>query len=266
MRARILTAVVLAAVLIGVLLYGSAWSARALFGLFIAGGAWEWSAFLGAAARARRVVYMLLVAALAIAAELLLPAAREFSVLMVFGVCWWTVALLWLLSAPQWTPGWAAALAGVCALVPTYCALIRIINLWPHGAEWVLFILTLTFSADTGAFFVGHACGRVRLAPRVSPQKTWEGVLGGMTLAAVVGFAGSRWSGLVSGPFVTLCLLGAAYSVVGDLTESMFKRGAGLKDSGRLFPGHGGILDRIDGVLAATPVMYIGLAWLGVAS
>ena len=266
MRARILTAVVLAAVLIGVLLYGSAWSARALFGLFIAGGAWEWSAFLGAAARARRVVYMLLVAALAIAAELLLPAAREFSVLMVFGVCWWTVALLWLLSAPQWTPGWAAALAGVCALVPTYCALIRIINLWPHGAEWVLFILTLTFAADTGAFFVGHACGRVRLAPRVSPQKTWEGVLGGMALAGVVGFAGSRWFGLATGSFVTLCLLGAAFSVVGDLTESMFKRGAGLKDSGRLFPGHGGILDRIDGVLASTPVMYIGLAWLGVAT
>jgi phosphatidate cytidylyltransferase len=266
MRARILTAVVLAAVLIGVLLYGSAWSARALFGLFIAGGAWEWSAFLGAAARARRAVYMLLVASLAIAAELLLPAAREFSVLMMFGVCWWTLALLWLLSAPQWTPGWAAALAGVCALVPTYCALIRIINLWPHGAEWVLYILTLTFAADTGAFFVGHACGRVRLAPRVSPQKTWEGVLGGMVLAGVVGFAGSRWSGFATWPFVTLCLLAAAYSVVGDLTESMFKRGAGLKDSGRLFPGHGGILDRIDGVLAATPVMYIGLAWLGIAT
>ena len=119
MRARILTALVLAAVLIGVLLYGSAWSARALFGLFIAGGAWEWSAFLGAAARARRAVYMLLVASLAIAAELLLPGTREFSVLMVFGVCWWTVALLWLLSAPQWTPGWAAALAGVCALAGT---------------------------------------------------------------------------------------------------------------------------------------------------
>ena len=266
MRARILTAVALAAVLIGVLLYGSPWAARALFGLFIAGGAWEWSAFLGAGSRARRAAYMLLVASLAIAAELLLPAAREFSALMLFGVCWWTLALLWLLSAPQWTPGWAAALAGVSALVPTYCALIRIINLWPHGTEWVLFILTLAFAADTGAFFVGHAFGRVKLAPRVSPQKTWEGVLGGMGLAAMVGYAGSRWFGLTTGSFVTLCLLGAAFSVVGDLTESMFKRGAGLKDSGRLFPGHGGILDRIDGVLAATPVMYVGLAWLGVAT
>jgi phosphatidate cytidylyltransferase len=266
MRARILTAVALAAVMIGVLLYGSPWVARALFGLFIAGGAWEWSAFLGAGSRVRRVAYMLLVASLAIAAELLLPAAREFSTLMLLAVCWWSLALLWLLSAPQWTPVWAAALAGVGALVPTYCALIRIINLWPHGAEWVLFILTLAFAADTGAFFVGHAFGRVKLAPRVSPQKTWEGVLGGMGLAAIVGYAGSRWSGLTTGSFVTLCLLGAAFSVVGDLTESMFKRGAGLKDSGRLFPGHGGILDRIDGVLAATPVMYVGLAWLGVAT
>lgn len=266
MRARILTAVVLAAVLIGVLLYGSAWAARALFGLFIAGGAWEWSAFLGAAARARRAAYMLFVASLAIAAELLLPGAREFSALMLFGVCWWTLALLWLLAVPQWTPGWAVATAGVCALVPTYVALIRMLNLWPHGAEWVLFVLTLALAADTGAFFVGRAIGRVRLAPRVSPQKTWEGVLGGMALATVVGIAGSRWSGLATGSFVPLCLLGAAFSVVGDLTESMFKRGAGLKDSGRLFPGHGGILDRIDGVLAATPAMYVGLAWLGVAT
>ena len=266
MRARILTAVTMAAVLFGVLLYGSPWAARALFGLFIAGGAWEWSAFLGAASRARRAAYMLLVASLAIAAELLLPGAREFCALMLFAVCWWTLALLWLLSAPQRTPGWAAATAGVCALVPSYVALIRMINLWPHGAEWVLFILTLAFAADTGAFFVGQACGRVRLAPRVSPRKTWEGVLGGMALAAVVAYAGSRWSGLASGSFVPLCLLGAAFSVVGDLTESMFKRGAGLKDSGRLFPGHGGILDRIDGVLAATPAMYVGLAWLGVAT
>ena len=266
MRTRILTALVLAAVLIGVLLYGSAWAARALFGLFIAGGAWEWAAFLDAGSRARRAAYMVLVASLAIAAELLLPGAREFSALMLFGVSWWTLALLWLLSAPQWTPGWAAATAGVCALVPTYVALIRMINLWPHGAEWVLFILTLALATDTGAFFVGQACGRVKLAPRVSPRKTWEGVLGGMALAAVVGYAGSRWSGLATGPFVTLCLLGATFSVVGDLTESMFKRGAGLKDSGRLFPGHGGILDRIDGVLAATPALYVGLAWLGVAT
>jgi phosphatidate cytidylyltransferase len=266
MRARILTAVALAAVLIGVLLYGSSWAARALFGLFIAGGAWEWSAFLGAGSRARRAVYMLLVALLAMAAELLLPGSRDFSAFMMAAVCWWTLALLWLLLAPQNTPGWAAALAGACALVPTYIALMRMISLWPHGAEWVLFVLGLAFAADTGAFFVGRACGRVRLAPRVSPQKTWEGVLGGMAFAALVGYAGSRWSGLAAGSFVTLCLVGAAYSVVGDLTESMFKRGAGLKDSGRLFPGHGGILDRIDGVLAATPVLYVGLAWLGVAS
>ena len=266
MRARILTAVALAAVLIGVLLYGSAWATRALLALFIAGGAWEWSAFLGAATRARRAAYMLLVASLAIAAELSLPGAREFSGLMLFGVCWWTLALLWLLFVPQCTPSWAAALAGVCALVPTYVALIRMVSLWPHGAQWVLFILTLVFAADTGAFFVGQACGRVRLAPRVSPRKTWEGVLGGMAMATVVGYAGSRWSGLATGVFMPLCLLAAAYSVLGDLTESMFKRGAGLKDSGRLFPGHGGILDRVDGVLAATPALYVGLVWLGVAS
>ena len=266
MRTRIFTAMGLAAVLVGVLLFGSAWAARALFGLFIAAGAWEWSAFLGAPTQVRRMAYMLLVVALASAARLWLDERREFSGLMQIGVYWWTLALMWLLIAPQRTAPWAAAVAGVFALVPTWVALSRIIELWPLGAHWVLFILSLSFAADTGAYFVGQAYGRVKLAPRVSPHKTWEGVLGGMALAAVVGFAGSRWFGLAASVFVPLCLLGAAFSVVGDLTESMFKRAAGLKDSGRLFPGHGGVLDRVDGVLAATPVMCVGLLWLGVGT
>ena len=138
------------------------------------------------------------------------------------------------------------------------------VEFWPRGAQWVLFILTLTFAADTGAYFAGRAYGRVKLAPQVSPGKTWEGVVGGMVLATAVGYAGSRWFDLAPARFVPLCLAAAAFSVVGDLTESMFKRAAGLKDSGRLFPGHGGVLDRVDGVLAATPVMCLGLLWLGV--
>ena len=266
MRARILTAMVLATVLIGVLLYGPKWGPRALFGLFIAAGAWEWSAFLGVSARGARLAYMLLVAVLAIAARALLPEVREFSKLMEFSAAWWLVALLWLLLAPQRTRAWVTALAGVFALIPAWVALTRMAELWPHGAQWVLFVLTLTFAADTGAYFAGHAFGRVKLAPLVSPGKTWEGVLGGMVFAAVVGFAGSGWFNLVAGGFIPLCLAAAAFSVVGDLTESMFKRAAGLKDSGRLFPGHGGVLDRVDGVLAAAPVMCLGLVWLGVGA
>ena len=157
MRARIFTAVVLATVLVGVLLYGPAWAARALFGLFIAAGAWEWSGFLGVTARAARFAYVLLVAALAIVARVLLADGADFSRLMLFSACWWILALLWLLIAPQRTRAWATAVAGLLALVPTWVALTRMVELWPHGAQWVLLILTLAFAADTGAYFVGHA-------------------------------------------------------------------------------------------------------------
>jgi phosphatidate cytidylyltransferase len=263
MLTRILTALVLGTLLIAVLFFGPAWSARALFGLFIAGGAWEWSAFLGARGHHTRLAYVVLVALLASAARVLLASREQFALLMQVSALWWVIALLWVAWIPQRVNPWSAAVAGICALVPTWVALTRLAELWPRGAQWAMFILVLAFAADTGAYFAGSAFGRVKLAPRVSPGKTWEGVIGGLALAALVSAAGSRWFGVPAGLFLPLCLLAAAFSVVGDLTESMFKRAAGLKDSGRLFPGHGGVLDRVDSVLAATPIMCVGLLWSG---
>jgi len=255
-RARIFTAMVLATVLFAVLLYGPLWAARALFGLFIAAGAWEWSGLLGVSVRATRVMYVLGVAALAVAARVFLADGHDFLRLMQFSLCWWMLALLWLLIAPRRTRVWGTALAGPLALVPAWVALTRMVELWPSGAQWVLFILTLTFAADTGAYFAGHAYGRVKLAPQVSPGKTWEGVVGGMVFAAVVGYAGSRWFGLSEDRFIPLCLAAAAFSVVGDLTESMFKRNLDIKDFGTLVRGHGGVLDRFDSLLFCLPIAY----------
>lgn len=266
MRARIFTAMVLGTVLFAVLLYGPVWAARGLFSLFLAAGAWEWSGFLGVTTRTARISYMLLIAALALAARVFLAAGADFLGLMLFSALWWVLALAWLSIAPSRRRGWGTAMAGALALVPVWVALTHMVEFWPRGPQLVLFILTLTFAADTGAYFAGHAYGRVKLAPQVSPGKTWEGVVGGMVFATVIGYAGSRWFALPPGRFVPLCLAGAAFSVVGDLTESMFKRAAGLKDSGRLFPGHGGVLDRVDGVLAATPVICLGLLWLGMGT
>jgi len=266
MRTRIFTALLLAAVLLGVLLFAPAWSARGLFGLFIAAGAWEWSAFLRAAPHAVRLGYVLLVALLAVGARVWLADTAGFALLMQLAVLWWIAALLWLLAWPQRAGTAAVAVAGVLALVPTGVALSRMVELWPRGAQWALFAMALAFAADTGAYFAGSAFGRVKLAPRISPGKTWEGVIGGMLLAAVVAIGGGHWFGLPPQRFVPLCLAAAAFSVVGDLTESMFKRASGMKDSGRLFPGHGGVLDRIDSVLACTPVMCAGLLWMGVAA
>ena len=142
----------------------------------------------------------------------------------------------------------------------------RIDSRWSRGAEWTLFILALTFAADTGAFFAGRYFGRLRLAPRVSPNKTWEGVIGGMLMALCLAVLGAVWFGVPALSFLPLCLAASAFSVIGDLTESLLKRHVHLKDSGRLFPGHGGVLDRIDSVTAATPVMALGLIWLGVGA
>jgi phosphatidate cytidylyltransferase len=176
------------------------------------------------------------------------------------------IALLWIVFAPQRVSPWSAALAGALSLLPAWLALMRLRSDLPHGAEWMLFALVLVFAADIGAFFAGRRFGRLRLAPTVSPGKTWEGVLGGAVAGTLVGIAGSAWFGVPLYTFLPLCLVAVAFSVIGDLTESLLKRFAGLKDSGTLFPGHGGVMDRIDSVTGAAPVLLFGLTVLGVAA
>src|SRR5690606_1271489 len=115
----------------------------------------------------------------------------------------------------------------------------------------ILFALVLVWVADIGAFFFGKRFGKLRLAPAVSPGKTWEGVIGGMAMSALVAILGSYVFEVPVQTFLPLCLAVVAFSVIGDLTESLLKRFAGLKDSGKLFPGHGGVMDRIDSVTGA---------------
>jgi phosphatidate cytidylyltransferase len=236
-----------------------------VLGLILLIGAWEWSAFLGVGLP-WRAGYVLLLLLLGLTGLPLMGELTRFTWMMLAGVLWWLVALLWVAFAPQRVAGLAAALAGALALLPTWFAVVRIDAHWSRGGQWTLFILVLCVAADTGAFFAGRLFGRVPLAPRVSPNKTWEGVLGGMLLALIVSAFAAAWFAVPWMRFLPLCLAAAAFSVVGDLTESLLKRHAHLKDSGRLFPGHGGVLDRIDSVTAAAPVMSLGLLWLGVGA
>ncbi len=173
---------------------------------------------------------------------------------------WWALALLWIAVAPASVNRGRAAVAGLFALVPVWLALVR---LHAQGPQLMLFLLLLVVAADIGAYFAGRALGKHKLAPRVSPGKTWEGVGGGLVAAALMAAFGVWWFSMDTVPFMALCILVAIASVVGDLTESMFKRHAGLKDSGTLLPGHGGVLDRVDSVTAAAPVFLIGLERLG---
>jgi phosphatidate cytidylyltransferase len=158
------------------------------------------------------------------------------------------------------------ALAGDLILVPAWGALVALHGQEPHGPAWVLFLAALVWLADIGAFFAGRRWGRRKLAVRVSPGKSWEGVAGGV-LAALAGAAVAvvlAGEPLHQVPILfVLVVVTVAASVLGDLTESLFKREAGLKDSGGLLPGHGGVLDRIDSLLAAAPVFVLGLVWLG---
>jgi phosphatidate cytidylyltransferase len=185
---------------------------------------------------------------------------------MVVAVAWWVAAFLWICLAPTRVTPVAAALAGILALAPCWLALVYL-TLTTGSTRWVLFTLALVWAADTGAFFAGRWFGRVPLAPRVSPKKTWEGVIGGVIASALVAWAAGEYVFNVDiAPFVILCVAVAALSIVGDLTESMLKRAVGLKDSGTVFPGHGGMLDRIDSVTAAAPALLFALLAAGVVA
>lgn len=263
LRARIVTALVLAVLLFGVVLGLPPMATLVLLTLVILAGAWEWSAFLRAESRAVRPLFVALVAvSLPIAWELT-EDLRSLQVAMSVTMLWWLGAFVWILAAPQSASRWAAAGAGLMVLVPTWVAIARMRMDVHDGAWWVIFTVVVVVAADTGAYFAGRRFGRVRLAPRVSPGKTWEGVIGGVVLASLVAVGIAVPKGLELALLMPWVLGVVAFSIVGDLTESLLKRRTGVKDSGRLFPGHGGVLDRIDSLTAGAPLMLIALIQLG---
>src|SRR5262249_33902286 len=219
-----------------------------LLTLLVLAGAWEWSAFLRLPGPVGRSLYVAFLAMMMPVVWHVTETHEGRQIVLAGAVAWWLIAPAWIAFAPQRVSPWSAALAGLLALLPAWLALVRLRFDLPHGAEWMLFTLVLVFAADIGAFFAGRRFGRLRLAPTVSPGKTWEGVLGGAAAGALVGVAGSLWFGIPMQSFVPLCLAAVGFSIIGDLTESLLKRFAGVKDSGTLFPGHGGVMDRIDSV------------------
>jgi phosphatidate cytidylyltransferase len=265
LRKRIVTAAVGALAFLAILLWLPAWATVIVLTGLALGGAWEWSSFMRLEAPAGRLAYLALVAVLLWAAWRFGATSQALQALLLLAVLWWLVALAWIVFAPRRVARWSAGAAGILALVPCWLTLVRLLLL-PQGAQWVLFALLLVWFADIGAFFAGRRYGRVRLAPEVSPGKTWEGVLGGVVLSALIAIAGSMWFKVPLAAFLPLCLAAVGFSIVGDLTESLLKRFAGVKDSGSLFPGHGGVMDRIDSLTAAAPVLLLGLTLLGVVA
>jgi phosphatidate cytidylyltransferase len=187
------------------------------------------------------------------------------------GVLWWGAVLAWLWrpsfgSGDQHWAGSLKLLAGSLCVVPAWCALAWLHSQDPLGPRWALYALALVWAADSGAYFAGSRFGRRKLAPRISPGKSWEGVAGGVAGSMLLGalafpLLGLGWTSLPA--LLLLTVLTAGISVVGDLFESLMKRHSGLKDSGAVLPGHGGLMDRLDSLLAALPVFAVGKAWLG---
>ena len=259
---RVITAVVLVALLLLVLFALPPMASIAAISGLVLVGAWEWGGFLGYHEKRAHWFYVLFIGAVMLGVGWMMPDQERVIAVLRGSMVWWGIAFLWMLRYPTSIPPPVTAICGAFVLLPAWLASGHLILVEPEGAELVLLVLAIVWAADIGAYFVGRKFGRVRLAPRVSPGKTWEGLLGGLLGTALGASLGGLYFGWPPAEFIPLGLSVGAISVVGDLTVSMFKRNAGLKDSGRLFPGHGGLLDRIDSVTAAVPLFVIELSWL----
>lgn len=264
LKQRIITALLLLPIALGgfFLLDGP------LFALFIGAvvtlGGWEWARLAGFATQPLRVAYAAVVAVL-LYLLYLTPLLAPW--LLGAAVLWWLLATLLVLGYPASSRYWGGLpgklLIGLLILLPAWQGLV-LLKQWPQANMLIIAVMVLVWGADIGAYFSGKAFGKRKLAPQVSPGKSWEGLYGGLLASLLITAAVGLQQGW-QGKGFALALAGAALvvlvSVVGDLTESMFKRQSGIKDSSNLLPGHGGVLDRIDSLTAAVPLFAV-LLWL----
>lgn len=276
MMQRVATALVLAPlVVLATLFLPTPYMAAVAAALFL-GGLWEWSHLVGIQARTWRAAYLM--GNLVLMTGLLWARALPlFSLVSLIGVAWWLLALLWLARADvgrsgHWLARTVKLLAGTLAIVPAWCALVllhlgegTLAHPDAEGPHWMLLALAVVWAADSCAYVVGVSLGKRKLIPHISPGKTWMGLWGGVAGGMVIAFVGMPWVGVKDTHWLPMLELGLATvvaSVIGDLFESLMKRHSGLKDSGTLFPGHGGVLDRIDSLVAALPVLWLAKGYL----
>jgi phosphatidate cytidylyltransferase len=275
LKQRIITAAVIVLVLSAALAYLSAPLLAVFFGVAVLMAAWEWAGMCSIIKPIGRAAYVLLCLLLMIAVywrtglfgEHNAEAIRE--IFLVAGL-WWAIALLWVKSYPQSAGLWGSkpmrGLIGVLVLVPAWLALSYLRSL-DNGVWMILMVVSIVVAADVGAYFSGRRFGKAKLAVAVSPGKSWAGFWGGLFCSvSLMALLWTFWPGgmpVALLPMLCIGLITALASVLGDLLESMVKRHRGIKDSGHLLPGHGGIMDRIDSITAAAPVFSLGLMAAG---
>ena len=271
LKQRVVTAFILSSACISAILsFPAPWLEWLAALVVVVMGGWEWARLSGFPLLWQRVCYALTTGAVLLLLHntpALLAPGEDIPVLLAIGMVWWCLALALVLRYPASVRLWRFPLLrlgmGWLVLLPAWAGLVALVGMEPDegilssGRGWLLYLFALVWGADVGAYFAGRRYGKRRLAPHVSPGKTWEGVLGSLAVTSLLA-AGTALYTKTSWPLFLVLLVASwavnLVAVLGDLLESMFKREQGFKDSGTLFPGHGGLLDRIDSLTAAAPV------------
>lgn len=265
LKRRILTALILIPLVIFLVLRLSPAEFCIFTGIVVLLAAWEWCLLLGVSRFPHCLIYPAVIALLLVA-SLFLPVSYALYPVLIG----WILAAVLIFIYPKGQSRWGQSilwrgLMGILVLVPCWLA-INFMHASMNGAYMVLFLLALVWTADSAAYFAGKKWGKHKLAPAVSPGKTWEGVAGALFatfLLTVIVLAVFKVPYVQWFCSILLSLVTVVFSIIGDLFESMLKRNEKIKDSGKLFPGHGGLLDRIDSLTAAAPIFALGAIWMG---
>ncbi len=269
LKTRIITAVVLLLAFSTDLFLASINVFALVLGFVVAAASWEWSRMSGIVGENAQLSYAALGGLLALIGLYIPYSDQLMKWFLLTGFMFWlTVPVLFYLSPQRAADGLNTLVLalGIFVFLVAAVAMQYLRSDAPQSSSWLLFYsLCVVWFMDIGAYFSGRRFGRRKLAPSISPGKTWEGVYGGLaatTLLLIVVLLAADWAEGNGFKLLVATLLSAGASVLGDLHESRMKRSAGLKDSSRLLPGHGGVLDRLDGVLAAIPVFAFVWIWL----
>ena len=269
-RQRVITAVIMAGIFFALLLNLSAVDFSLVIGLIVLVAGWEWSNLMKVTSVAGKTLFLSLLALSQATASIWLGLFDSFDhqraqQISLVAVALWAIIFLWVQGYPSSAILWSSrpilGVLGILVLTFTWVAVAAILH--NVSGQWLLLLaILIVVLADVGGYFVGTLFGKHKLAPLVSPGKSWEGFAGGLLLQFVL-VAGLLWAlPYIVTPISLLILVipVALYSVLGDLFESMVKRHSGVKDSSQLLPGHGGVLDRIDGIMAALPLFSLLLS------
>lgn len=270
---RLITAFVLASLIVSAVIFLPTQSLALMLAGIICVAAWEWAACAGFHDIPRKIIYVSFILLCLIACLILLN--KQWIVLIIAcGFIWWVIATFLVVRYQlnkniNLSSGILKAVIGGVILIPAWLSLILIHSdksgaslANTSGISLMLFLFFLIWLADSAAYFSGRKFGNRKLASNVSPGKSWEGVYGALLLSFLFGTCYALYVDMqfmVAILFIALAFFTVSFSILGDLVESMFKRMAGIKDSGKLLPGHGGVLDRIDSLTSAAPVFFTGL-------